>query len=128
MVKIEVEPDCGNAPRKVVLREIVVSLAEQDIEGITSLLSGDIAWDLVGERTLADSDEVGSWVSNLPAVREVVFGSLLTHGRGASVEGVLRLIDGTRTGFCHVLQFTSAAKTAKIRSVSSYFIKVPSGE
>ena len=123
MVKVRVEPDCGNAPRKELLRELVVCLAERDIERLRPLLSDDIDWQLIGARSLAGLDEVAGWVSNLAAVREVVFGSLLTHGRGASVDGMLHLLDGSRIGFCHVVTFTSAAKSAKIRLARSYIIR-----
>lgn len=125
MVTIHDEPDCGNAPRKEILRDFVVALAKRDSEQIASLLADNIVWTLVGERTLTGRDAVRKWVTALPEVDEVVFGSLLTHGRGASVDGVLRLVDGTQCGFCHVLRFTGAAKAAKILGVNSYVIVMP---
>lgn len=90
-----------------------------------SFVADDIAWTLVGERTLTGADSVRRWMAQLSIVDEVAFGSLLTHGRGASVDGELRLTEGARTGFCHVVQFASMTKTAKIRSINSYFITVP---
>ena len=122
MVKIHDEPDCGNAPRKEILRDFVGSLAERNSEHVTSLLADDIAWRIVGERTLTDRDTVLKWVTALPKVDQVVFGSLLTHGRGASADGVFHLADGTQSAFCHVLRFAGAAKTAKIVGINTYAI------
>lgn len=129
MVTIQEEPDCGNAPRKEVLRDLVVALAQKDADHVASLLSEDIAWTLVGERHLAGRTAVVEWVTKLPPVDQVAFGSLLTHGRGASVDGVLELADGTRWGFCHVLRFAGATKTARLVSVNSYLsiLETPTG-
>ncbi len=124
MVTVHVEPDCGNAPRKRILRDFVVSLAERDSEQITALLADSASWSIVGVDTLNGGDDVRDWMSGLPEVDEVLFDSLLTHGRGASVDGVLRLADGRSTGFCHVLRFTGAAKRAKVSGVKSYILEV----
>ncbi|MFQ4149579.1 hypothetical protein AAGW05_12925 [Arthrobacter sp. LAPM80] len=122
MVKIHDEPDCGNAPRKEIVRDFVVSLAERNSEHVMSLLAEDIAWKIVGDRILTDRETVLRWVTGLPKVDQVVFGSLLTHGRGASADGVFYLADGTQSSFCHVLRFASAVKTAKIVGVNTYAI------
>lgn len=125
MVTIHDQPDCRNAPRKEILRDFVVALAERDGEKIVLLVADNIVWTLVGERVLTGRDAVRRWVTSLPEVNGVVFGSLLTHGRGASVDGALGMVDGTHSGFCHVLRFTGAAKTAKILGVTSYVIITP---
>ena len=127
MVKIHDEPDCGNAPRKEILRDFVVSLAERNSEHVTSLVAEDITWRIVGDRTLTGRDAVRKWVTALPKVDQVVFGSLLTHGSGASVDGVFHFVDGTHSAFCHVLRFAGAAKTANIVGVNSYAI-LPAAE
>lgn len=107
---------------KQILRDFVVGLAERDSEQIVSLLAEEIVWSLVGGDTLTSCDAVRRWVTSLAEVDEVAFRSLLTHGRGASVDGVVRLAAGHRSGFCHVLRFTGSAKTARIRGVNSYVI------
>ncbi|PYI64576.1 hypothetical protein CVV68_21505 [Arthrobacter livingstonensis] len=124
MVAIREEPDCGNAPRKTIVRDLVVALAVKDVDFVASLVTNDASWALVGEQHLVGGPAVVAWVSGLPSVSAVVFGSLLTHGRGASVDGVLELSDGTKMGFCHVLRFAGAGKTAKLVGVNSYVIDI----
>ena len=126
MVKIHIEPDCGNAPRKKTLRDLVVAVADRDATTIRGILANDIAWALVGERQLHGPDAVEEWIAAGPTVAEITFGSLLTHGAGASVNGVLSLDDGTTVEFCHVLQFTGAAKTAKLKEVTTYLVETTS--
>ena len=127
MVTIREEPDCGNAPRKTIVRNLVVALAMKDIDFVASLITGDASWALVGEHHLVGGPAILAWISGLPTVSAVIFGSLLTHGRGASVDGVLELSDGTKMGFCHVLRFADAGKTAKLVGVTSYVIDIGSG-
>ena len=125
MVTIHRLPDCGNAPRRELLAALVVALAKHDADHVDLVLADDFAWRIPGQRILEDRDGVRQWIAATPPVEEVSFGSLLTHGRGASVDGVLVLQDGTRQAFCHVLRFAGAAKTAKVLEVDSYLIALP---
>lgn len=124
MVAIHEEPDCGNAPRKEILRDFVVAIAEQDLEHLESVLAEEVSWMLIGEQIVSGLEAAKEMVLALPQVDELSFGTFLTHGRGAGVDGVLRLADGTETAFCHVLRFKSPVKTAKVVGINSYLIKV----
>ncbi|WP_111720957.1 nuclear transport factor 2 family protein [Homoserinimonas sp. OAct 916] len=123
MLTIHEEPDCGNAPRKLILRNLVVALATQDSEYVDSLLSDDVVWDLVGGQVLMGRDAIREWITSQGPVDAVTFGTFLTHGRGAGVDGSLDLADGPRSRFCHVLRFAGAARTAKVIGVNSYIIR-----
>lgn len=125
MVTIHEEPDCGNAPRKQVLRDFVVAIAQHDLGHLVSVLAEEVSWTLVGERKVTGREATQHLVLGLPPVDELTFGTFLTHGRGAGVDGVLRLADGTRMAFCHMLRFPSPVKTARIIGINSYFIKIP---
>ncbi|MGP5195759.1 nuclear transport factor 2 family protein [Arthrobacter rhombi] len=127
MVSIHEEPDCGNSPRKEILRDLMVALAQRDVEHLDVVLAEDVSWTVVGERTETGREAAREMALALPEVDELTFGTFLTHGRGAGVDGVLRLADGTETAFCHVLRFKSTAKTAKVANINSYLIKT-SGE
>lgn len=125
MVTITDKPDCGNAPRMQILRDLVVAIAERDHHHIESVLSDDFTWTLIGDHTMGSRDELRTWLTALPTVSEVEFGTLVTHGRGASVDGVFHLVDGSHSAFSHVLNFAGAAKAAKLASVKSYVINSP---
>lgn len=104
---------------------LVVALATGDLDLVDSFLADDILWTIVGKRSLEGRTAVRQWISSSPPVAEVSFGSLLTHGRGASADGALVLHDGRRQAFCHVLRFAGAAKTPKVLEVDSYLIALP---
>lgn len=74
---------------------------------------------------MSGRDAAKEMVLALPDVDELTFGTFLTHGRGAGVDGMMRMVDGTQTAFCHVLRFKSPVKTAKVVGINSYLIKVP---
>jgi hypothetical protein len=120
VVAVREAPDCGNAPRKEVLRDLVIGLAEADADAVVGLLAEDVRWSLVGDAELVGANAVRDWVAGLPAADELVFEALLTHGRLAGVDGAVIGPDGAQEAFCHVLHFAGAAKTAKIVRVRSY--------
>ncbi|MDN5755019.1 MAG: hypothetical protein ACTHWW_06725 [Arthrobacter sp.] len=124
MVTIDEEPDCGNSPRKEILRDLVVALAQRDVEHLEAVLDEEVSWTVVGRQTVTGRAAARELALALPPVDELKFGTFLTHGRGAGVDGVLRLADGTETAFCHVLRFKSTAKSAKVADINSYLITV----
>ena len=126
MVTIDEEPDCGNSPRKESLSDLVVALAQRDVEHLEAVLDEDVSWTVVGQQAVTGRAAARELALALPSVDGLKFGTFLTHGRGAGVDGVLRLADGTETAFCHVLRFKSTAKNAKVASINSYLIKTSS--
>ena len=60
------------------------------------------------------------WDRNLEAV---TIDNIITHGNVASVNGTLTEVQGAIYGFCDVYAFTSFAKTAKIKTITSYLIE-----
>lgn len=122
MVTVRSTPDCGNAPRKEVLRDLVVALAERDGETVAALVGEDVEWNLVGDTVVRGREAVRAWAADLPEAKEVAFGALITHGREAGVDGMIEAADGTRHAFCHVLRFPGTARTAKIAEIRSYIL------
>ncbi|MFC7340018.1 hypothetical protein [Saccharopolyspora griseoalba] len=120
MVVVRGVPDCGNAPRKVVLRDLVIGLAERDADAVVAPLADDVRWSLVGDVELVGADAVRVWGAGLPEADELTFEAVLTHGRMAAVDGSVIAADGAQEDFCHVLHFAGAAKTAEIVRVRSY--------
>ncbi|WP_061963910.1 nuclear transport factor 2 family protein [Demequina aurantiaca] len=115
-------PDCGNAPRKAVLRDIAIGLARADAAALGPYLADDAVWTLVGDRDLTGAQEIRAWAASAPRAAELRFASVLTHGPEASMSGTVTLASGERTFFSHVLRFASAGKSAKAKRVTSYLI------
>lgn len=122
MVTVRIAPDCGNAPRREITRDLVIALADNDARVIEEMLAQNGQWTIVGAETHSGRDAILQWVAGLPAVRELEFGSVLTHGKGASVDGTATRSDGTIVHFSHVLEFAGHAKTAPLASVRTYEI------
>lgn len=120
------EPDCGNAPRREILRDIVMALATRDADAVAKYLGPDAVWRLAGDRDMTSAHEIASWVASTPAPTELRFESLVTHGREASASGTLTLASGEVLHFSHVFQFAGATKTAKVKRITSYLIAAPS--
>lgn len=115
-------PECGNAPRREVIRDLVLALSNRDADALTPFLADNVAWDVVGQRELAGLDEVVTWLGGLEELSEVRFRTILTHGREGGVDGTVTTTGGRSFGFAHVFGFVNTAKTAKIKLVRTYLV------
>jgi len=52
MVKITVHEDCGNAPKKLFLRDFVISVVKNDSEHIFHNIIDDVQWNFIGGRRI----------------------------------------------------------------------------
>jgi len=125
MVNVSVKPDCGNAPKKLFLRDYYVALANHDLNIVLESVADEVHWDRVGKQNIKGKAEFERvleelWDRNLEAV---TIDNIITHGNVASVNGTLTEVQGPTYGFCDVYAFTSFAKTAKIKTITSYLIE-----
>ena len=119
---VEAPEDCGNAPRKMVIRDLLVALAERDPAAVVPFLRDNIRWEIVGATELIGLDAVGDWLRQQSPVEELHIATVITHGTDCGAEGQLVHPDGTTTRFNHVVLFAGHAKTAKVKEVRSYLI------
>lgn len=125
MVKVDVKLDCGNAPKKLSLRDYHIALANHDLPKNVDRVADTIQWEQVGKRNTsgkADFERVlkESWDTKADVV---TLDTIITHGNTASVNGTLIDAKGVSYGFCDVYTFTSSAQNAKIKTITSYLIK-----
>lgn len=52
MAKIQIPSDCGNAPRRLFLKNMYIALANGDLDFITSTIPEEISWETVGKKTV----------------------------------------------------------------------------
>ncbi|EAD3642352.1 hypothetical protein AFX28_15160, partial [Listeria monocytogenes] len=45
---------------------------------------------------------------------------VITHGKFASINGVISLTNGTKVDFCDVYTFSNTAKSGKVKEIKSY--------
>lgn len=124
--KIIVEEDCGNAPKKLLLKELNIAFARGDSEKILSYVTDNIEWESVGEKQLKGIENFRKEVEDLKQVEVAALKieNIITHGWIASANGEIHLKTGKKFAFCDVYVFNSAAKTGKIKAIKSYCIPV----
>ncbi|HEY4557698.1 MAG TPA: hypothetical protein VIG82_05860 [Enteractinococcus sp.] len=121
---VEAPEDCGNAPRKIVIRDFLIALYQQDEDHVLEALAEDIRWELVGSRVLNGLEEVREWLRREPPVRELHIAMVITHGTDCGVDGWVVYADGRTRALSHVLIFAGHAKSAKIKALRSYLIDI----
>jgi hypothetical protein len=125
MAKVHVEPDCGNAPKKLFIRDFMIATANNDASFILDALTDDADWKIVGNRSLAGKSEIENALDDVlnTNVQEMTIATIITHGDVGSADGTMRLNDGKRYGFCHVFIFNNHGKNAKVKQITSFVIK-----
>ena len=128
MPSITVKPDCGNSPEKALLRDFISAFAHADVDGILAPMSDDIVWNLVGDAVIEGKENVRELLESMEnaGTSDLVIESIITHGRDAAVNGVIRSNSGQAHAFCDVVQFDSAAGM-KIKIMTSYSIEISDG-
>ena len=119
---VEAPKDCGNAPRKMVIRDFLVALYQQDEESVVAALREDVRWEVLGSTVLEGLEDARDWLHRQPPVAELHIATVLTHGTDCGADGWVVHRDGSTTNFSHILFFTGHTKTAKIKQLRSYLI------
>ena len=117
-LRIYVEADCGNAPRKAHVRDWLVALAEGDADAVCRDLDNDVCWDVAGQQRYDGIGEVRAYVEKLTEehIDELTICHLLSHGKQVAAEGT-----NTSSRFAHIITYTGHGKTAKIAEIITYF-------
>jgi hypothetical protein len=124
MTRIICAEDCGNSPRKLLLRDFNSALARGNRARVLGYLADDILWEWVGATTLRGREAVDGMLKRLQheARQELVIDNIITHGSTGSANGSMRLTNGRSYGWCHVFEFGSG-KGSLIKHITSYEIR-----
>jgi hypothetical protein len=128
MVKIICNEDCGNSPKNLFLRDFNVAVARGDFSFVKQHITEDITWHLfeqAGQKEITGSDNVlDEFTHNLVIVPdEFIIDTIITHGHDGAVNGRIEAKDGNSYVFSDFYRFNSA-KGAKVKTITSYIIKV----
>jgi hypothetical protein len=126
ILQIIVPDGCGNAPRKIILRDLFIAIVEKDIEVISDYVDESLIYTEVGNR---ESRGIQSLFDQLEEtvdseVRQLEFYHIITHGKTAAVNGKVVTADRKELHFSTVVVFSSAGKQAKVKKMKSYIIFV----
>jgi len=118
--------DCGNAPKKLMLKEVAAALLLKDIDSVGEQLADQVAWHKVGEISYKGKEAVAkaAEAEKDNKAKEIQIETIITHGTTGAVNGTLATEALQRYAFCHIYQFTSAGKKGKIKEITSYMIKL----
>lgn len=122
-IKLIVPKDCGNAPKKLILRDFNIAIVTNKKDFVLDNITDNISWNIIGKLIIEGKENFLNKISeiNQEKVTELEFYNIITHGYIASANGKLILEDKAYE-FCHVYRFTGASKSAKIKEITSYII------
>ena len=125
MAQINVQVDCGNSPKKAFLRDFNIAFAEGNADYIINAVTDDIVWTIVGDKRVIGKDDFTKTIHEMEDffIKELTIHTIITHGREASVNGVMVMPDGKCYSFCDIYHFKNTTST-DIKSMMSYVIEV----
>lgn len=128
-IKIECEENCGNSPKKILLKELSIASATNDIDFCMNWMRDDILWEIVGDKQIQGKDDFEHELNRMKdrKVQELRIHNIITHGNTASLNGTLILSDDKKIAFCNVYNFSGFGKNAKIKRITSYVIPLDEG-
>jgi hypothetical protein len=124
-LKIDCPKDCGNAPKKVILKEITVALATRDYIGLCENMADDIRWKIAGHKSFFGKEALKDALNqNISKVLiQLQIQNIITHGSTGAVNGIFEFDDHSTLSYCDVYTFSSAGKSAKVKEIVSYRVE-----
>ncbi|MCY3415126.1 MAG: nuclear transport factor 2 family protein [Candidatus Heimdallarchaeota archaeon] len=124
-MKITILPDCGNSPKKEILKKFNIAFASGDSKSILEMISEDFTWEIVGESLVSGKEQLEEILPKIPfdQNKEIIVDKIITHGREAATYGEIILIDDTRYKFADIYEFSNAFGKM-IQSLISFNIKL----
>ncbi|HZR40248.1 MAG TPA: hypothetical protein VFB12_09045 [Ktedonobacteraceae bacterium] len=124
MVTITVHEDCGNAPKKLFLKDFIVATVSNDSAFVARNTTDDIRWDLVGGQCTSGKQDVLTQLqrSRSDEVAELIIHTIVTHGYNGAADGFLKSKDGKMVAFCDIYQFRASTNNAPIKAITTYAI------
>lgn len=121
-MKVVCPVDCGNAPRKEILRDWNIALAGGDAAAVAELLADDVVFEPVGGSPIEGKAAVLSYFEEAAGVatEELQIHNIITHGNTAALNASLVMNDRRRLEYCHVYLFNGFSKTAKLKRITEY--------
>ncbi|WP_197257521.1 nuclear transport factor 2 family protein [Paenibacillus dendritiformis] len=119
--RVSCPENCGNAPKKLLLKELHIAFTAGDIPFILEQMTDDMVWNVVGAQKMEGKDKLAAALIRLKSGKAIALqiSSIITHGTSGSANGSITLDTGQGYAFCGVYHF-NRAKQAKIKR--SHFI------
>ena len=125
MTQIIIKPDCGNSPKKALIRDFNIAFAKGNSAYILEQVSSDFKWRMYGDFEIEGKEAFQKEIDKMmayPSPKELILDSIITHGSEASANGLIVMDDHT-FAFCDIYQFKSAGSTILVE-MKSFVIKI----
>ncbi len=122
-MKLIIPKGCDNAPRKQIVIDFTLAILKQQPEIIKEYADESVIW-----YQLKDSKKVEGQSSLINILQDenkdlidcLEIYQVITHGKFASINGVILLTNGTKIDFCDVYMFSNTARSGKVKEIKSY--------
>lgn len=123
-MKLIIPKGCDNAPRKQIMIDFTIGVLTSQRSVILDYGHEDIVChDLKEQNETAGRDALLDDLDNEDdEIDTLEIYQVITHGKFASINGVITYSDGFKVDFCDVYTFTSAAKSGRVKEIKSYRI------
>nr|WP_246594117.1 hypothetical protein [Evansella tamaricis] len=122
-MKLIIPKGCDNAPRKQIVIEFTVAILNQPNEIIKEYVHDSIIWYQLRENIKIEG-HCSFITSLLNESKDIVdcleIYQVITHGKFASINGVISLENGSKIDFCDVYMFSTTSKSGKVKEIKSY--------
>ncbi|WP_071394265.1 nuclear transport factor 2-like protein [Bacillus tuaregi] len=125
-IRVECAENCGNSPKKQMLKELSIAFVKKEIDFCLNCMSDDVIWNIIGDRLNQGKGdyEKALWKMGNREVQELHIHNIITHGNVGSVNSTLILDDERRIERCDVYNFGGFGKNSKIKKITSYVIEI----
>ncbi|MFS0661035.1 hypothetical protein AB1L07_19595 [Niallia alba] len=121
-MKLIIPRGCDNAPRKQIVIDFTVAILKQQSEIIKEYADESIIL-----YQLKDNKKIEGQCSLITTLQDenknigcLEIYQVITHGKFASINGVISLANGTKIDFCDVYMFSNTARSGKVKEIKSY--------
>ena len=124
MTRIICAEDCGNAPKRLLIKQLLTALARGENAFVLKHLTDDIVWQRVGRTPLQGKPAVSTELQRMKREikSEMIIENIVTHGAAGAANGRMQLKNGKSFGFAHVYRFQGAAGV-RIKEITEYLIR-----
>lgn len=116
--------DCGNAPKRALLRDLTIQFASYQIDKVMENMDENITWTFVGEKPVHGKEAFSKVLQDMrnDTVSELQIEQIITHGKEAVVRGKMLMDNGNEFAFADFYEFNSAG-SSKVKKIVSFVAK-----
>lgn len=125
MVKVTCHEDCGNAPKKQYIFELLIASAGANIDTVMDMVTEDIRLELGGRSTYDGRGEVRKIIEedgSRAKATELIIENILSHGNVCAANGIMIFDDGGKVAFNNMYAFDGFGKNARVRQIQVYSV------